>query len=355
MAVIYFVLILGVIILIHELGHLVTAKLFKVYCHEFSFGFGYKLFSKKGKETTYSIRALPFGGYVRMAGEEKLEGDVDVPFERTLNGVKPLKRMIIMLSGIFMNLVLAVAFFSLLLLLSGYYVKYPAPIIASVTPGSPAALAGMQANDLIVEIEYEDGVKVKPKSFATIVQYAQSYHNEATYLIKRDSSMIYIKVKPEYDSILERYLLGVTMNEIEFLPVNVINAFYYGSLYTIDTTSDIFNSLANLVQGRGLSNLSGPIAIFKITGETMESATSFKEGVIYFLNIVAILSLNVGIFNLLPIPMLDGGRVLLTSVELFTGKPISKKIEYALINASAILIMLLFVFILWNDIIKLFN
>lgn len=355
MSIIYFLLILGVIILIHELGHLLTAKLFKVYCHEFSFGFGPKLLSKQGKETLYSIRALPFGGYVRMAGEEKLEGDVEVLVERTLNGISPYKRIVIMLSGIGMNIVLAITFFAILLTMAGYFVKYPEPIIAEVTANSPAQEVGILAGDRIVQITFSDGVVIKPDTFSTIVQYLQAYNDEAQYIISRNEQQLTFSLTPRYDAQQDRYLLGVSMNEIEYLPVNPFNALYYGSLYTIEMTSEIFSSLGNLIQGRGLQNLSGPVAIFQMTGETMSSAESFEEGVLYFLNIVAVLSLNVGIFNLMPIPMLDGGRVMLTAVEIIIGKPLSKKIEYALINASAILIMMLFVFILWNDIVKLFN
>ncbi|MDD2591794.1 MAG: M50 family metallopeptidase [Erysipelotrichaceae bacterium] len=355
MSVIYFLLILGIIILIHELGHLLTAKYFKVYCHEFSFGFGPKLLSKQGKETLYSIRAFPFGGFVRMAGEETLENDVEVPLDRTLNGIKPLKRMIILLSGIIMNIILAVVFFSLLLMMSGYFVKYPEPIISSVTNDSPADRAGMIAQDKIVQITFSDGVIIKPDNFGTIVQYLQGYNDEAEYIIERNNELLTLYITPEYDQSQQRYLMGITMPDIEYKPVNAFNALYYGSIYTIERAGDIFESLVNLIQGRGFKNLSGPVAIFQMTGETMESAKSFTEGVFYFLNIVAILSLNVGIFNLLPVPMLDGGRVLLTGVELISGKPLSKKLEYALINASAILIMMLFVFILWNDLVKLFN
>ena len=355
MSIIYFLLILGVIILIHELGHLLTAKLFKVYCHEFSFGFGPKLISKQGKETVYSIRAFPFGGFVRMAGEEKLEGDVDVPQERTLNGISPYKRIIIMLSGIGMNIILAITFFAILLTMIGYYVKFPEPVIAEVTANSPAQEAGVLAGDKIIQVTFSDGVVIKPDTFSTIVQYLQAYNDEAYYILERNNQQLTVTMTPEYDQQQDRYMLGISMNDILYLPVTSVNAIYYGGIYTMDMAKEIFSSLGNLIQGRGLKNLSGPVAIFQMTGETMSSAESLKEGVFYFLNIVAFLSLNVGIFNLMPIPMLDGGRVMLTTIEIIIGKPLNKNIEYALINASAVLIMMLFVFIIWNDIVKLFN
>ncbi|MEA5026295.1 Metalloprotease MmpA [bioreactor metagenome] len=355
MTIIYFIIMLGVIVLIHELGHLITAKLFGVYCHEFSFGFGPRLLAKKGKETTYSIRALPLGGFVRMAGEEALEGDAEVPLNRTLNGIAPLKRIIILLSGIFMNIILAIVAFSILYGILGYYVQYPAPVIAGVTADSPASEAGFMTGDEIVSVTYSDGVVIHPETFYTIVQYLQAYSDEATYLVSRNGTAVTIKATPVYDAENQLYYLGLTMNDIQYLEVTPFNALYYGADYTWQTTKDIFNSLGNLIQGRGLQNLSGPVAIFQITDETISSAETFQEGLFYFLNIIAVLSLNVGIFNLLPVPMLDGGRVVLTSIELITKKPISKKIEYALINASAVLIMLLFVLIMWNDISKLFS
>ena len=355
MTIIYVILMLSVIVLIHELGHLLTAKLFKVYCHEFSFGFGPKLLSKQGKETCYSIRALPFGGYVRMAGEEALEGDVEVDASRTLNGISPYKRIIILLSGIIMNVVLAIAFFAILFLTMGYYAQYPEPIVAGVAVDSPAAEAGFMTGDEIIQITYSDGMIIKPDDFSTIVQYLQAYPDEAEYVVKRNGTEVTLKATPVLSTDDSRYYLGISMNEIEYLDVTPFNALYYGGIYTIDMTKEIFASLGNLIQGRGLENLSGPVAIFQITDETMSSATSTLEGFLYFINIVAILSLNVGIFNLLPIPMLDGGRVMLTLIEIIIRKPLSKKVEYALINGSAILIMLLFVFIMWNDISKLFS
>lgn len=355
MTIIYVILMLSAIVLIHELGHLLTAKLFKVYCHEFSFGFGPKLLSKQGKETLYSVRALPFGGYVRMAGEETIEGDVEVDPSRTLNGISPYKRIIILLSGIFMNFVLALVFFAILFLTMGYYVQYPQPIVASVTVDSPAAEAGFMAGDEIIQITYSDGMIVKPDDFSIIVQYLQAYPDEAEYVVVRDGAELTIKATPVLLTDDNRYYLGISMNDIEYLKVTPFNALYYGGIYTANITKEIFVSLGNLIQGRGLENLSGPVAIFQITGETMSSATSTLEGFLYFINIVAVLSVNIGIFNLLPIPMLDGGRVMLTMVEIIIRRPLSKKVEYALINGSAILIMFLFVFIMWNDISKLFS
>ena len=144
MTFIYFVLVFGIIITIHELGHLIAAKAFNVYCEEFSFGMGPLLFGKKFKETTYNVRLFPIGGYVAMAGEPDASFDqVDIPKERTIKGISKWKQIIIMLAGVFMNFVLALVFFIGINLLIGQVQQPAKPIISEVVVNSPAFEAGM--------------------------------------------------------------------------------------------------------------------------------------------------------------------------------------------------------------------
>lgn len=359
---------MSLIIVSHEFGHLITAKLFGVYCYEFSLGMGPKLFSKKGKETEYSVRAFPLGGFVRMAGEDDAanpvivdengeekaaETEIEIPEDRKLTGVAPWKRLIIMLAGIFMNLVLGVALFSIMYGIMGDYVDYPDPVIVTVQENGPADLAGFMPNDRILSVTYANGITIKPETFYEVSTYMQAYPGESVYKVERDGKVFDITITPEYDNEYGRYMLGVTMGEYKVYEVNWANAPYYGLKYSKFMMKEVFMTLGNLIQGKGLQNLSGPVGIYEATDEAMSSATSIYEGFMYFINIWAVLSLNVGAFNLLPIPMMDGGRALMTLFEIVTGRPISKKVENFLMLASLALIGLLFAYVMFNDITKL--
>ena len=164
MTIVYFIVILGIIVLVHELGHLISAKAFGVYCKEFAIGFGPKIKSIQGKETLYSIRALPLGGFVSMAGESGVEFD-NIDSSRTLKGIAPYKRIIIMLSGIFNNLVLAYLIFVVLFMIAGARNIAPEPIIAGIVQDSAAELAGFLENDRITALTFSDGFSVEPKDF----------------------------------------------------------------------------------------------------------------------------------------------------------------------------------------------
>ena len=181
-----FILALTAIICIHELGHLLAAKFFKVFCFEYSIGMGPRLYKHKFKETTFSIRALPIGGYVAMAGEQDLneqikdEYDVEsVPFDRTLPGIAIWKRIIIFLAGIFMNFVLGYFIVVGLLMYQGSYQCDREPVLGAITEGMPAYNAGILEGDRIVRIEFEDGTVInKPKTIEdveTIVKVVNSF------------------------------------------------------------------------------------------------------------------------------------------------------------------------------------
>ena len=151
MTLLYFVIILGIIVFVHELGHLITAKMFGVYCKEFAIGMGPKIKSWQKGETLYSLRALPVGGFVAMAGEEGVDIE-EIPAERTIKGIAPLKRIIVMLAGIMMNILLAWVIFVGVFIYQGARSLPPQPIVAGVVSGSVAETAGFLAGDEIVKV-----------------------------------------------------------------------------------------------------------------------------------------------------------------------------------------------------------
>lgn len=348
LTIIYFVLILGVIVFVHELGHFITAKHFNVYCSEFSIGMGPAIYKKKIKETTYALRALPIGGFVQMAGEEGTDDLEDVPFERTIKGIKVWKQVIVMAAGAIMNVLLAYVIFVGINMYNGAVRIDPQPVVAGVVENTAAEKAGFEAGDHILKITFENGKSIEPESFNDIVTQLQNYPKDvATYLIDRDGKEVTIKCKPTYLKDEDRYWLGVNLPS-SVKKIAWYESFQYGINDIVDMSTSIFDALKNLIQGVGLNNLSGPVGIFDITAKTTQN------GLLPSLNLLALLSLNIGIFNLLPLPVLDGGRIFLSICEKITGRKMSERFETMLMMASVIILVGIMVFATWNDLGRLF-
>jgi regulator of sigma E protease len=345
MSLVYTLVILSIIIIVHELGHLVSAKAFGVYCKEFSMGMGPKLWGFKSKETAYNLRLFPFGGFVAMAGEESV--DVDVPKERSLLGIAKYKRIIIMLSGIFMNVVLAFVLFVGINWYLGYVVQSPKAVIDGIVTDSPAEAAGLQAHDKILKMKFEDGTTIVPKDFNDVITYTQLYHNAITFTLERGSEQVIITVTPVYDETNKRYFLGVMLPPAEKININPLQGIGYAFTTIISTVYSMFLLIGKLLTGVGLQSLSGPVGIIEIT------KTQASDGLLSMIYLTAILSLNVGVFNILPLPILDGGRVFIIAIEMIIKKPIDKRLELALMYTSASLLVLLMVFATWQDLGKL--
>lgn len=355
--VILFVVLLSTIISIHELGHLIAAKIFGVYCKEYAIGMGPKIYSHKFKETEFSIRALPLGGFVAMAGdnENDLETKVDttdIPFERTLLGVSKWKRIIIMLAGIFMNFVLAIVIYSLIILNNGQYAVGSKPVIENIIENSAASESGLLAGDIITKIEFDNGASLNPKEYSEISVFTiSSYDGIGPWhiTVSRNNEKHMIDVIPNFDEKEDRYMIGIQFSNkpSEIVNVNVFNCFIYGFEYAFLMLRIIWTSLINLVKGIGLDQLSGPVGIY----QTVETAVDY--GAIYYLQLIALISLNVGAFNALPLPIFDGGRVFLTLIEIIIGRPLSKKAEEFVMKISIAIILTMFIYVSFNDILKL--
>lgn len=351
MTIIYFLLLLCMIILIHEAGHLIAAKIFGVYCYEYSFGMGPLLLKKKGKETQYSLRLLPIGGYVAMAGEtdgDELYPDVVVPEGRRITEIAPWKKIIIMLAGVFMNFVLAFLIFSLVILSQGQYTTSPKAIVASVVEDSPALKAGFQEGDKIISITKEDGSSCNPDTFLDMQSFSSGYSGVETYEVERDGEVITISCTPEYNEESDSYLIGIQGEAAVVNDVNILNCWKYGIDEMYSITKLMLTTLKALIfHGSGLNQLSGPVGIYEAT----ETYASY--GIATFMLLVAQLSLNVGIFNLLPLPVLDGGQVVITVLEWITHRTFSQKVKMGIMIACWVLLIGLMVFVTWNDISRL--
>lgn len=348
MTIIYFILILSVIIIIHELGHLLTAKYFHVYCEEFSIGMGPAIYKKEFKETTFAIRALPIGGFVSMAGEEGVDNE-DIPFERTIKGIAWWKQIIIMAAGAIMNILLAWVLFIGITMVQGR-VSLPAePVIQGFTSQSAAEEAGFQIGDRILEIQV-GGESLAPDTFDDMTELL-AYHpgEETTFLVEREGSATQtIVLTPRFDEEAQRYLAGFSTKPI-IKDITLLEAFPYGTQKMVDGASSIFNALTKLIRGIGLENLSGPVGIYQITAQTTE------DGLLSTISLIGLLSLNIGIFNLLPLPILDGGRIFITLIEKICGRKLGEKAETIIMSIGVVLLVGLMIFATWQDIVRLFN
>lgn len=341
-----FILILSLIIVIHELGHLIAAKKFGVYCSEFSIGMGPALLKWKKGETTWSLRAIPLGGYVQMAGEEGVE--LDVPHERTINGIKPWKQIVVMAAGAIMNVLLAYAVFTGLFMAQGVASVPSDPVISSVIENSPAATVGMQANDKIVKITMPDGSSYVPETFDDLGKALDHYQEGMLlFTVDRDGKQIDFKLTPQWNEDYQAYMIGVKA-EGKVKNISWYEAFYYGGKELVDMTGQIMVGLGNLIRGVGLKDVSGPVGIYQATSQVANA------GLIALVMWLGLLSLNVGIFNLIPIPILDGGRILIVLVEKAIGHKLSEKVQTAVMMAGLVLIIALMLFATANDIGRLF-
>ncbi len=343
--------VMSILVIVHELGHLLAAKYYGVYCKEFAVGMGPKIYSYQSKksETEYSFRALPIGGFVAMAGEPGEEMFEDVPFERTINGIKTEKRLVIMLAGITMNLLLAFVVFFMIFQTHGI-INEPPAIIAEVVEGYPAEKAGLKAGDEIIEMTFIDGTTIKPEVFSDIQVAIMSFEeNEILTKINRKGEIIELTITPVKDTDSENFVLGVHSEIGSVERVSILKTASYTLSFITGMIGQIFMILKWMVQGIGLNNVGGPVAIFKETSKVSASGFDF----LYFWNLIGSLSISLAVMNLLPIPVLDGGRALLTVIEMIIGRPIPEKIENSIMGIGMVLILMLMVFFIFNDLKRL--
>lgn len=349
MTIIYFLILLSVVVMIHEAGHLIAAKVFGVYCYEYSLGMGPAVYQKKTKETVYSVRALPIGGYVSMAGEEDGDAaypDVQVPDDRRLKNKKTWQKVIIMLAGVMMNFFLAWILFSLIILSNGAFRSSPEPVVESVRENSPAEAAGFQPGDRIVRIEREDGSYVKPKSFLDMQTFISDGQPE-TYYVQRGETEVALQVTPVYDEEYETYMIGITGPSGDVTEVSLLNCWYYGAAEMGMIVRLLVTTIRSLFYGSGADQLSGPVGIYQAT------ETYAAMGLKSFLFLMAEISLNIGIFNLLPLPVLDGGQIVITLCEAAVHKELNSKVKVAIMAVCWLLLISLMVYATWNDIRRL--
>ena len=369
MTIIYFLITLGILIFVHELGHFLVAKLANVKVEKFSLGFGPKLIGKRFGETEYLISALPLGGYVKMLGEggviEGGEGEPQSANEETLSPAQdnslgeekekrsfahksPLIRMAIVLAGPVFNLMFAWIAFIFLCMLG---VPTMTTKIGEVIKDTPAWKAGIAKNDVVLSIDskpithWEDVKAIIPKSKG----------NPLNIVVKRDDRTLQFNVTPE--TLATKNLFGETVNNfaIGVAPAGEFVTEYYaplqaivkGTSQTITVIDITLKSILKMFQRIiPLDNVGGPIMIAKMAGEQASA------GGANFLAFMALISINLGILNLLPVPVLDGGHLVFYFWELLFGKPMKLKVREYAQQIGLVLIMGLMALAIYNDIVR---
>ncbi len=342
------ILVLCVLIFVHELGHFLVAKKLGVGVEKFSLGFGPKIFGKKMGETEYLISAVPLGGYVKLTGEDPDEECEDR--EHSFTEASVWRRLAIVSAGPFFNLLFAVLIFTLVYMLG---VPSLSSVVGKVRIESPAIKAGLKANDKIVAI---DG-----KEITLWDELREIVHNspnkELVLKVERNSQELEIKVTPESQQTKNLFGEPITVGLIGIEPTSnlitekydPITSVYKGFQKTWEITYLTIISIKKLIQRViPADNIGGPIFILKMAGDQA------KVGLLSLAFFIALLSINLGILNLLPIPILDGGHILFFLIEALIGKPIAaKKREVAQQVGIAMLISLM-VFAFYNDIMRFF-
>ena len=350
MTIIYFLILLTVIICLHEAGHLIAAKIFGVYCYEYSFGMGPLLLKFKPKETQYSLRLIPIGGYVAMAGESDTEEgyeDIEVPKGRYLTDKPTWQRLIILLAGVTMNFLLCYFILTGIVLHNGAFALPPSARIAEVVSESPAEKAGLQAGDVITAFT-ANGETQKVKDFQELETYLLLLDTpDVDITVDRNGETLTLHAELEFIKEEQRYRIGIQGEGYQYVKVNLGNCWYYGAKEMAYFASMLMAGLRSILSGRNLDQVSGPVGIYSATEQ------SISYGMRGFLILMAELSLNIGIMNLLPLPVLDGGQVVITLGEGIVGKKLNDKVKIALMAVCWALLISLMLFVTWNDISRL--
>lgn len=334
------ILFFGLIIAVHELGHFLSAKLFKVKVNEFSLGMGPAIFKKKKGDTQYSLRCLPIGGFVSMEGEDEDSDD-----ENAFNKKKWWKKFIIVAAGAIMNLILGFIFVTLLTCMDDLIGTTQ---IHSFYENATSAQYGLQEGDIIKEINGTTIFSSRDLSYCM----ARDEDGVYDFVVERDGSRLSlhnVTFERQTDEngnstiIYDFIIVGV-----EKTPLNVITT---AAKDTVSIARLVWLTLFDLITGHyGINDLSGPVGTVSIIANATSEAVSSGVGFDMIVYIMALISINVGVFNLLPVPALDGGRLFFILIEAVRRRPIPTKYEGLIHAAGMILLLLLMAVITFNDI-----
>jgi len=354
-SVVSFIIVLGLLIFVHEFGHFICAKLFHVKVLKFSLGFGPKLFGRQHGETEYLISALPLGGYVKMLGENPTEEVAPDDAVRSFSGKPVWQRFLIVAGGPVFNLLFSVILFFLIFLFAGLPQPVPGTKIGQVGPGTPAEAAGLRNNDIIIAINGKETTTWE--EVADLI--GNSNGRPVTLTIQREDATLEVTGQPEKkemknifgEKIGERFLLGISRSdEMYYEKVSIGKAFMAGISQTWGFIYLTVLGLVKIIQKVvPASELGGPILIAQMAGQQLEA------GWLNLLYFMGLLSVNLGILNLFPIPILDGGHLLFFSIEAVRRKPLRLRTQEIWQQIGLVLLVSLMVFVFYNDLLRIFT
>lgn len=360
---ILFVVILLVLVIVHEFGHFITAKLVNMRVDEFAFGFPPRLFARKKGETTYAINALPLGGYVSIWGENGEPDDKAKTHPRAFSNRPKWAQLLVLVAGVAMNMLLALFIFIGTSFgtvqmptddpVYGSRVKDAVLMIVDAAPNSPAFKAGLVPGTVLTKV-VSGGQQADLTSVQSTVSFIERHQNDSFSVeyVAPDGQRGYTVVAAVYGIVPEKKALGVSLSMYGTITTTPLEAIKLGWDATVTMTKATWDGLVSLVSSIGenkdvLASLTGPIGIANIVGETS------NYGWTAVLSLVAILSINLAIFNLLPIPALDGGRIVVVLLEAISRTRIPFK-YYSWANVIGFgLLMLLIITVSVNDVINI--
>ena len=363
MTIILFLVVLAVLIFVHELGHFLVAKKSGIRVDEFAIGFPPKIISWVRGETKYVLNLIPFGGYVKIFGEDPDEDSISgADSARSFVNAKKWKQVCVLLSGIFFNVLFAWILISISFMFGSLvpvggvtdyskYIKESQVILTSVLANSPAEKAGLMQGDTLLAVDSLTGKGLTTDTVKTEIVKSDSGLIDVTY--ERAGQTKHVKITSELNKDSNQKIIGIYMENVGVVKLNPALALWEGGKLTVITFGQVAAGLAKfvwqIIHGHGdFTQVSGPVGIVGLVG----SAARF--GFAYFLGFVAFISLNLAVINLIPFPALDGGRVLFVIIEAVTRRQIKPKIANALNTAGFLILIGLMLIITYRDIMKFF-
>jgi regulator of sigma E protease len=346
-----FLVVLGILIFFHEFGHFLVARLFGVGVEKFSLGFGPRLIGKRVGITDYRLSLVPLGGYVKMVGEEPDE-DLDpqlLPISFTHKHV--IKRILIVFAGPLFNMLLAVVIFFVIALFSGILILKPT--VGTIKEGSPAHAAGLQKDDRITAI---DGVAITSwEQMADTI--SRSNGRPLDIDVSRADGEVRLRATPEFITTknllgeeIKRYVIGISSaGDVYFKKLSLLESIFESFHQTYNIAELMVVIVAKLFTGDiAFDTVGGPIMIAQMAGDQA------KAGVSSLFQFIAVISVNLAVINLLPIPVLDGGHLLFFLIEAVKGRPVSVKVREIAQQVGMVLLIMLMILVFYNDITRLF-
>ncbi len=344
-----FIVVLGVLIFFHEFGHFIVARLCGVGVETFSLGFGHKIYRKKIGFTEYCLSIIPLGGYVKMVGEEPGSPIKEEDIKKSFTHKKLYQKMFIVAAGPLFNFLLAIIIFYVIFQVSGLYLVRP--VIGGVAKNSPAMQAGMKKGDIVRFIQ-----NTSVESWSDMADLiGKSKGSAVSVIVERNGRQIALKITPRAKTVknifgenVKRYMIGVASSgKVFHKSLNPLQAMGASLSKTWDFIDLTFLSVAKILNGSISSKtLGGPIMIADLAGKEA------KAGMADFTFFIAMLSVNLGIINLFPIPVLDGGHIFFFLIEAITGTPVSDRVHEKANQVGIALLVALMVFVFYNDIMR---